>query len=128
MASAVPKQAAPLVLVCGEDEFTVKQRAKHLYVQWCQEVGGSDHEVIDGSVSNSGEALKALARLREATGPQAEPASEPVASRGGERGNSASEPVASRGGERGNSAGEPVASRGGERGNSAGRSGGARDD
>jgi DNA polymerase-3 subunit delta len=29
-------------------------------------VGGSDHEILDGSVSNSGEALKVLSRLREA--------------------------------------------------------------
>src|SRR5512135_2900043 len=67
MGRAVSKgPAAPLVLVCGEDEFGVKQRAKQLYQQWTGEVGGMDHEVIDGSVTNSGEALKALARLREA--------------------------------------------------------------
>ena len=34
--------------------------------QWCAEVGGSDHEIIDAGVSTSGEALKALGRLREA--------------------------------------------------------------
>jgi len=56
----------PLVLVCGEDDFAVKQRAKQLYQQWTEEVGGSDHEILDSSVSNSGEALKILSRLREA--------------------------------------------------------------
>jgi len=66
MARAASQSAAPLVLVCGEDEFAVKQRAKQLYVQWTGEVGGMDHELIDGSVSNSGEALRALAKLREA--------------------------------------------------------------
>ena len=54
------------MLVCGEDEFAVKQRAKQVYHQWTAELGGMDHEIIDASVSNSGEALKALGRLREA--------------------------------------------------------------
>ena len=57
---------SPLVLVWGEDEFTVKQRAKEIHQQWCAELGGLDHEIIDAAVNNSGEALKALARLREA--------------------------------------------------------------
>jgi DNA polymerase III subunit delta len=61
-----PKPASALVLVCGGDDFAVSQRAKDLYRQWCAELGGMDHEIIDASVSNSGEALKALARLREA--------------------------------------------------------------
>ncbi|MGD0743616.1 MAG: DNA polymerase III subunit delta [Verrucomicrobiota bacterium] len=56
----------PLALICGEDEFAVKQRAKQLYQQWCDELGGMDHEIIEASVSNSGEALAAMARLREA--------------------------------------------------------------
>ena len=60
------KSAAPLVMVCGDDDFAVKQRAKQLYLQWTEELGGMDHEIIDASAANSGEALKALARLREA--------------------------------------------------------------
>jgi DNA polymerase-3 subunit delta len=55
-----------LVLVCGEDEFAVKQRAKQIYLQWTEELGGMDHEIIDAAVSHGGEALKALAKLREA--------------------------------------------------------------
>ena len=66
MAPSVPKQSAPLVLVCGEDDFAVTQRAKQIYLQWCEELGGMDHEIIDGSVSNGGEAVRALAKLREA--------------------------------------------------------------
>ena len=66
MAVSAGKQTPFLVLICGEDEFAVKQRAKHLYLQWTQELGGMDHEILDGNVANSGEALKALARLREA--------------------------------------------------------------
>src|ERR1043166_6476211 len=64
--ASVSKQSAPLALICGEDEFAVKQRAKEIYLQWTEELGGMDHEIIDASVNNSGEALKALARLREA--------------------------------------------------------------
>ncbi len=57
---------SPVVLVFGDDEFTVKQRSKEIYQAWCADLGGMDHEVIDASVANSGEALKALAKLREA--------------------------------------------------------------
>ena len=66
MASSVPKQSTPLVLVCGEDDFAVKQRARQIYLQWTEELGGMDHEIIDAAVSHSGEALKALGKLREA--------------------------------------------------------------
>lgn len=66
MPPAAAKSAAPVLLVFGEDEFAVKQRARQVYQQWTDELGGMDHEIIDASVSNSGEALKALAKLREA--------------------------------------------------------------
>jgi DNA polymerase III subunit delta len=58
-------KSAPVILVFGEDEFAVKQRARQIYQQWSEELGGMDHEIVDAAVSNSGEALKALARLRE---------------------------------------------------------------
>src|SRR5258705_9691747 len=58
--------SAPVLLVHGDDEFAVKQRARQIFQQWSAELGGMDHEIIDAQVSNSGEALKALARLREA--------------------------------------------------------------
>jgi len=66
MPASTAKQTAPVVLICGEDEFAVKQRAMQLYLQWTQELGGMDHEILDAAVSNSGEALKVLTRLREA--------------------------------------------------------------
>jgi len=66
MPRAALKQSALLVLVCGEDDFAVSQRAKQIYLQWREEVGGMDHEIIDGNVAHSGEALKVLSRLREA--------------------------------------------------------------
>jgi DNA polymerase-3 subunit delta len=55
-----------LALICGDDEFAVKQRAKQIYLQWSEELGGMDHETIEASVSNSGDALAAIAKLREA--------------------------------------------------------------
>src|SRR5436190_22459586 len=66
MARAPARQSARVALICGEDEFAVKQRAKQIFQQWSQELGGDDHEIIDASVANSGEALKSLAKLREA--------------------------------------------------------------
>jgi len=58
--------AKPVVLVWGEDDFSVKQRAREVFAQWAAPGGGADAEIIDAGASNSGEALKALARLREA--------------------------------------------------------------
>ena len=57
---------APVLLVCGEDDFNVKQRARQAFQKWSEELGGMDHEIIDAQVSNSGEALKSLSKLREA--------------------------------------------------------------
>ncbi|HEX3988209.1 MAG TPA: DNA polymerase III subunit delta, partial [Verrucomicrobiae bacterium] len=64
MPAAVPQ--TPVLLVCGLDEFSVKERARDVYKKWCDEAGGMDHEIIDASVNNSGEALAALAKLRAA--------------------------------------------------------------
>ena len=59
-------KAFPLSLVCGDDEFAVKKRARDIYQQWCDKLGGMDHEIIEATVSNSGDALKVIAKLREA--------------------------------------------------------------
>jgi DNA polymerase III subunit delta len=66
MRAPAVKQSGALELVCGEDDFGVKHRAKEVYQQWTEEVGGMDHEVLDASAANSGEALKIIAKLREA--------------------------------------------------------------
>ena len=66
MSRSVAKAASALILVCGEDEFAVKQRAKQIYHEWTTALGGMDHEIIDATVSHSGEAIKVLIRLREA--------------------------------------------------------------
>ena len=62
---SIAKPDAPVVLVYGEDDLAVKQRAKQIYQQWCDALGGLDHEMIEATVSNSGDALKAINRLRE---------------------------------------------------------------
>jgi len=59
-------KAHPLALICGDDDFAVKQRGKQLFTEWSAEVGGMDHEIIEASVGNSGEALATLGRLQEA--------------------------------------------------------------
>ena len=66
MPRASAKSPSSLVLVFGEDDFAAKNRAKEIYQQWTQELGGMDHEIIDAAVSNSTEALKAISKLREA--------------------------------------------------------------
>lgn len=58
--------APTVLLVFGDDDFAVKQRARLIYQQWTDELGGMDHEIIDGAAGNSSEALKAIGRLREA--------------------------------------------------------------
>lgn len=64
--SKTAASTAPLFLVTGDDDFAVKARAKQLYENWCAEAGGFDHETIDASAANSGEALSSLGKLREA--------------------------------------------------------------
>jgi DNA polymerase-3 subunit delta len=56
----------PVLLVCGEDEFSVNQRAREIFQKWSGEIGGMDHEIIDAAVNHAGEALKSLAKLRAA--------------------------------------------------------------
>ncbi len=65
-AAAKTASTSSLALIFGEDDFSVKQRAKQLYQKWTEELGGMDHEIIDATVSTGNEALKSLAKLREA--------------------------------------------------------------
>src|SRR5258708_5969016 len=61
-----PSAPGPVRLVCGEDDYAVKQRAKAVYQAWCDEIGGMDHEIVDAAGNNSSDALKSIARLRMA--------------------------------------------------------------
>jgi DNA polymerase-3 subunit delta len=62
----VPSGNSHLFLVCGDDDLAVKQRARALFNQWSAELGGMDHEILDATAGNSGDALKAIGRLKEA--------------------------------------------------------------
>jgi DNA polymerase-3 subunit delta len=64
--AAPAAKISPLALICGDDEFAVKKRAKETYLQWSEELGGMDHEILEASVTNGGDALKIIGRLREA--------------------------------------------------------------
>lgn len=66
MPQSDPIALPPVVLVCGDDEFTVKQRARQIYNAWSAHFGGLDHEIIDAAAAHSGDALAALGKLREA--------------------------------------------------------------
>jgi hypothetical protein len=48
MPSSAAKPASPVALVCGEDEFAVKQRARQIYQQWTEDLG-MDHEIIEAT-------------------------------------------------------------------------------
>ena len=64
-AAAPPPAGAPphtVTLICGDDDFAVKQRARALFQQWSEELGGMDHELIDARVNTVDEALKSLAK------------------------------------------------------------------
>jgi len=63
---AAAKSVSSLAFICGDDEFAVKKRAKEIFQAWAGESGGMDQEIIDAAVSNSGDALNAIAKLREA--------------------------------------------------------------
>jgi len=65
MAAPTPK-TTPLALICGDDEFAVKQHAKERFQKWSAELGGMDHEIIDATAANGGDALRIIGRLREA--------------------------------------------------------------
>ena len=54
------------MLICGDDDFSVKQRARQVYEAWSRELGGMDHEIVDAAAANTDEAMKSMGRLREA--------------------------------------------------------------
>lgn len=66
MPPAVDKANAPVAFIWGDDEFSVKKRARQIFTQWASASGSPDQEIIEASVTNSGDALKSIGRLREA--------------------------------------------------------------
>lgn len=55
-----------LLLLSGDDDLAIKQKARGIFDQWRSESGGFDQERINASAANAGEALSALEKLREA--------------------------------------------------------------
>jgi DNA polymerase III subunit delta len=53
------------LLLSGDDEFAMKARAREVFQSWTSDPN-IDREIIDGSVSNAGEALKAISKFLEA--------------------------------------------------------------
>jgi DNA polymerase-3 subunit delta len=66
MPQPASKQSAPVCLIWGEDEFSVKQTAREQFAAWATGLEGLDQEIIDAAAGNSDEALRTLGRLREA--------------------------------------------------------------
>jgi DNA polymerase-3 subunit delta len=66
-AATSPTSVAPVTLICGDDEFSVKQRARQIWDEWnAREGGGLDHEILEAGAGNVEEALRRLSQLREA--------------------------------------------------------------
>src|SRR3954470_15075745 len=63
---AAAEKATHLLLLSGDDDLAIKQKAKATFDTWCADSGGFDQERISGTAANSGEALGALEKLREA--------------------------------------------------------------
>ncbi len=59
-------ESTPVLLVAGDDDFGIQQRGRQVWDSWQKSAEGLDHEIIDGTAANSGEALRAIGRLREA--------------------------------------------------------------
>lgn len=66
MAVRGSKEDASVTLIWGEDELTVRQKARDRFTEWADGSDGMDQEIIDASANNADEALRALAQLREA--------------------------------------------------------------
>lgn len=59
-------KTTPLMLICGEDDFTVKERARAVFKDWCQSGSDVDQEIVEATALNADEALRSLSRLNEA--------------------------------------------------------------
>ncbi|MFO1459219.1 MAG: DNA polymerase III subunit delta [Verrucomicrobiota bacterium] len=61
-----PSTSSPVVMICGDDEFSVRQRARQIWDQWSAEDSGMDQEVIEAAAGTVDEAFRRIALLREA--------------------------------------------------------------
>lgn len=54
------------MLVGGDDDLAIQQRARATWEAWCRAAGGMDHEVIEGTAGTVGEVLAIVGRVKEA--------------------------------------------------------------
>jgi DNA polymerase III subunit delta len=68
MPSAYPASQTSdrLILICGDDEYTVKQKAKQRFEIWQAKLSDLDHEIIDSTASSSAETIQIINRLHVA--------------------------------------------------------------
>lgn len=66
MPATPSKASAPLVLIWGDDDYSVRQAARRRMEEWTSNEPDVEQETIDASAGNADEALKSLGRLREA--------------------------------------------------------------
>lgn len=60
------EESTPLLLICGDDDYGVKQRARQVFGAWCEAAGGMDHETVDGTADNADHVQRVLRQVREA--------------------------------------------------------------
>jgi DNA polymerase-3 subunit delta len=59
------KVKGPPTLVCGDEDFAVKEKAQQVFNEWIDAYPDHEQEIIDAASSNASEAGKAIARLLE---------------------------------------------------------------
>ncbi len=59
------KPGSPHILICGQDDHAISQRASTLFKQWSADCPDYEQEVVDGAAANVSEARQALARCLE---------------------------------------------------------------
>lgn len=65
-ATGLTAESTPLMLVGGDDDLAIQQRARATWDAWCRAAGGMDHEIIEASTSTVGDVLAVIARAKEA--------------------------------------------------------------
>ncbi|MCB1125541.1 MAG: DNA polymerase III subunit delta [Verrucomicrobiae bacterium] len=65
-AKSLSVESAPLLLVCGDDDYGVKQRARQVFGAWCEAAGGMDHETVDGTADTVDQVQRVMRQVREA--------------------------------------------------------------
>ncbi|MEI6343629.1 MAG: DNA polymerase III subunit delta [Verrucomicrobiota bacterium] len=59
-------ESTPLMLVAGDDDLAIQQRARATWDAWCRAAGGMDHEIIEASAGTVSEVLATVRRAKEA--------------------------------------------------------------